>query len=472
MDPVQSTKPDGPGTAPTHRRAVRQFFADDRVGEWLLATVLIGLLIKVVLFTIDNHYLPQPFFYEPSDTFADWFNTAFWARNPGTYDTWNTLYPPLTFVFLRIFGMDRCYPQTQSIDPSAGLAARDCDWLGIVTILGLFLLDLALIYLTFRKVDRRTALPRSLCVGLGWPMLDGLERGNLVLACFACFLLAVGPLLGSARTKAVFAGLAINFKVYLIAAILPLVIKRRWRWVEQALIATVFVYLFSFAVMGRGTLIEIVTNIRDFSSNPTTQVLDLWPAATYKPAISFLAADSFPVTLLLGSKLVITLEWVLPLLIMVGQAAILLAVALAVLRPDVITRTRLVGHGLMLALITAEAGGYTPVFFMLLILMEPWRGFGRKFAITATYLLGMSLDYTIDKLPAIVRESYIGNTQTIVEFGVTAAPFARPLVILMIAVAMACVTIHEVFAALWPPRAIKPADPAPAARSVRQDALS
>ena len=456
MDPAADSKPDGAPHAPPRSTAFAAFFSDDRWPEWVMATILAGLLIKVIVFTAVNLYLPQPFFYEPSDTFADWFNTAFWARNAGTYDTWTTLYPPLTFVFLRIFGFDRCYPQTQSVDPSAGLAARDCDWLGISTIFGLFLIDLVLIYLTLRKVDRRTALPRSLCVGLGWPMLDGLERGNLVLACFACFVLAVGPLLGSARTKAVFAGLAINFKVYLIASILPLVIKRRWRWVEQAVIATVFVYLVSFAVMGRGTVTEIVRNIRDFSSNPTTQVLDLWPAATYKPAISFLASDSFPITLLLGSRMVETLERLLPLLVMTGQAAILIAAGLAALRPDVITRTRLVTHGTMLALITSEAGGYTPVFFMVLVLMEPWRGFGRKFAISATYLLGMSLDVTLDKLPSIVRDSYIGNTQTIVEFGVTAAPFVRPFVILAIAFAMACVTIREVCAAMWPQRVAMP----------------
>lgn len=471
MDGATAIEGTGPGEPAPRMSGIRSFLADDRLVEWILTAILLGFLTNVAIFTFVNLYLPQPFFYEPSDTFADWFNTAFWARNPGTYDTWNTLYPPLTFVFMRLVGLDRCYPQTLSSDPSAGLVARDCDWLGLGAIFGLFLLNLVLIYLSLRKVDPRTALPRTICVGLGWPMLDGLERGNLVLACFACFILAVGPLLGSARAKATLAALAINFKVYLIAAVVPLIIKRKWRWVEQVLIATVMVYLLSFAAIGRGTLVEIVRNIRDFSSNPTTQVLDLWPAATYKPIISFLAADSFPITLIIGSKMVETLEILLPLLIMAAQAMILLAAGLATLRPDVVTRTRLVLHGTMLALITSEAGGYTSVFFMVLVLMEPWKGFGRKFAICTTYVLGTSMDFTLDKLPSVVRDTYIGNTQTIVEFGVTVAPFVRPLVILVIAVTMACVTIREVSAALWPSPARTP-PPLPAGGVAEETGLS
>ncbi|RYZ92436.1 MAG: hypothetical protein EOP06_04255 [Proteobacteria bacterium] len=191
------------------------------VGTWverfLAAVILVGI-VYCAIHAAQYGYLPAPFFFVPSDTFADWFNTAFWARRSDAYETWATIYPPLSFVFIRYLGIDRCYPQFRPFDPSAGLAARDCDWLGLVVMGAIFVLNVVLTWKTFRKIDVRTAPMRTICLALGMPMLNGLERGNLLLIAYTCVLLAAGPLLSSARLRWLFAGLAINFKVYLIAS--------------------------------------------------------------------------------------------------------------------------------------------------------------------------------------------------------------------------------------------------------------
>ena len=31
----------------------------------------------------ESDYLPPPFVFDINDTFMDWFNTAYWAHNPG-----------------------------------------------------------------------------------------------------------------------------------------------------------------------------------------------------------------------------------------------------------------------------------------------------------------------------------------------------------------------------------------------------
>lgn len=90
---------------------------DERKVEAILSAVILGVLVYCATFAYVYNYLPQPFFYEPADTFADWFNTSYWARNLGTYDTWATLYPPLSFVFLR--SLDWIY----AIRPVAGIRA-------------------------------------------------------------------------------------------------------------------------------------------------------------------------------------------------------------------------------------------------------------------------------------------------------------------------------------------------------------
>ncbi|RYZ83351.1 MAG: hypothetical protein EOP06_20150, partial [Proteobacteria bacterium] len=200
--------------------------------ETLAATAIAVGLVYCTWHFFYYYYLPQPFFYEPADIFADWFNTAYWARDPGTYDVWKTLYPPISFVFLRIFGIDSCYPKlrpylTQDLSP--GLAARECDWIGLAALAIIFFVNLFLIYRVFRRWDRKTAVQRTICLGLGLPMLDGLERGNLVLVSFMLLLLAFAPLVRSAWVRWLCAGAMVNFKVYLIAPILALLLKRRWQ---------------------------------------------------------------------------------------------------------------------------------------------------------------------------------------------------------------------------------------------------
>lgn len=413
--------------------------------EPALAAVIVTSICWVAWFLFANHYLPSPFFYVPGDIYADWFNTAFWARDKGTYDSWKTVYPPLSFVFLRLLGLDRCYPEHRSYDFSAGLAARECDWVGIVAIWLIFAVNLVLIWRTFRKLDLQTALPRTICVGLGMPMLNGLERGNLVLIAFTCLLLATGPILRSARLRWLFAGLAVNFKVYLIAAIIPLLLKRRWRWVEGALIAVVLVYMISYALLGRGTPMEIVDNIRNFSSGEAVAVLDVWSSTTYNALRSLLQGRNFPVTLIFGSKLVNFLSFALPALLHFTQLLILAAAAAAWVRPERIPAYRLINLGVLMALITSEAGGYTPAFFMLFVMMERWEGFGRRWAIIACYVLAIPLDIDIEKLPPVVRDTYFGGETVEISYAVTVGPFIRPLIIMTIAMALSLTTIRAVW---------------------------
>jgi hypothetical protein len=103
-------------------------------GRWHL-WVEYGFVAAIVIamaytawFFHENGHLPQPWFYEPWGTFMDWYSLANWGHFRGAYDIAGTIYPPLSFVVLKIFSFRRCY-----ID-NASEAARDCDWLGIVAL--------------------------------------------------------------------------------------------------------------------------------------------------------------------------------------------------------------------------------------------------------------------------------------------------------------------------------------------------
>ncbi|WP_341712396.1 hypothetical protein [Erythrobacter sp.] len=416
--------------------------------EWVLACLVLLSLAHATWFLFTFKYLPPPFFYEPSDVHADWFNTAFWSHNPnGAFDTWTTLYPPLSFVILRFLSVGKCYPRTREFEPSPGLAARDCDWIGHVGIWGFWILGVALLFVALRKIDRSRAIPRTICVGLGWPILNGIERGNLILIAFPFFLLAVMPIFKSARLRWIAAGFAINLKVYLIAPFMAQLIMRRWRWVEGTLLATIVIYLLSYAMLGAGTLSEIFVNLSSWTENRIENPLDFWPATTYQGLTSLMKnnAQIFPTLLILGSREVSTIPIVIEILLRLTQGSLFVAMAASWLRPEAITRYRIYILGLLFALITTEGGGYTPIFWMAMVMCEPWRGIGPKIAIVSSYLLACSYDIPITNLATLVRYTYYFDTEVIVEMDLTVWPLLRPLLIQLIAIALSFSTIHSVW---------------------------
>jgi hypothetical protein len=416
--------------------------------EPLFALGIIASLIYPVWHLFNYAFLPQPFFHSPDDLWADWFNTAYFAYDRGTYDAWRTLYPPLSFLFLDLFTLDHCYPIHDAGDWGAGLQARYCDWWGIISLHASYVLAAGLAAYSFYKQDRRTALWRSIALGMGFPLLDGLERGNLVIVAFLMLILGFGPIFKSARARALAVGLAINFKVYLIAALIPLLLRRRWRFVEYGVLATIAVYIVSFAMFGEGTILEIYHNIQSFNEGQAQadDLLGLWYSTTFVPHMGLLNSSVFYAPDFIGSRLTDFLLVFIPFVVHSTQALIVVAAVAVWLRPHVVPYYRVVNLGLLFALITSEAGGYTQVYFIFFVFLERFEGLGRKSAIIACYLLSPSSDIPVEEvLQPVVRHTFLWGTSVFVSFYIMLGPFFRPLLILTVPAALSLVTIRAVW---------------------------
>lgn len=416
--------------------------------EWFLAGLILLSIGHTLMFLFENMYLPPPYFYEPTDTFADWFNTAYWARHPdGAFDTWTTLYPPLSFVLLRLLSFDSCYPRIRAFDYSPGLAVRDCDWLGLLSIFAFWLLAVVIFYSAMRKIDRARAIPRTICFGLGWSMLDGVERGNLILMAIPFFLLATFPIFKSAKLRWLCAGFAINLKIYLIAPFLAQLILRRWRWVEGVLIAVIAVYGISYAIFGAGTPAQIIRNVTAWNDLEIVNPLDFWFATTYQYLGALMSERNliFPTLYVLGSQTIELIPILIAVVLRITQVALLAAMIAAWLRPEAVTRYRIYFLGLLFALITSEGGGYTPALWTALLMTEKWEKVGPRFAIICTYLMGLSYDVTLSRIATIENESYIFDRNIFVDANLTLVPLIKPLVIQLIAIAMAATTVKTIW---------------------------
>jgi hypothetical protein len=417
----------------------------EELPEFVLALAILVSVCDVAWFFIHFGYLPQPYLYDTNDTFMDWYNTSYWANNGGAYNIWQSVYPPLSFVFLRAFSIHSCYGTSPFL-------ARDCDWLGRL-VLGVFYgLNVFLVACCYWKTDRRTALPRTLAMSIGLPMLFALERGNLIIPCFTAFALGHGPLLRKGWLRQLNVALTINFKPYLLLATFPFAIETRWRMLFGCGVATILVYCFTYAFVQAGGFTELYANTINWTSFTGAQFWnEVYYSTSYASLLSFLNSQ-FPILNYVGSDTVEIPRLVLPLVIHAGQLAVGLCFLGAWLNPGVVTTDRLVALSLAAAMTTSSPGGYAEVFLLFVVFMEPWKGPGTITALVAAYLLCLSADYIILPIRSGDTFSWLGARTVYSVFGVSAGQFLRPALILALEFGLVGATLSAIAKAAWPNR--------------------
>ena len=410
------------------------------VPEALLALAVVASAGWTLRFFAEYGYLPQPFVFDTNDTFMDWFNTAYWANNPGIYDVWRSIYPPLSFVFLDATSLPGCYLQSS-------FYARDCDWLARGTIYAFYVIDVVLAWVCFRRLDRRTAPMRTVAIALGLPMLFTVERGNLILVAFALFMIAHGPVTASKPWRWFAAAVTINFKPYLVLPMLAHAVKRDWRTLEVAGIATIALYLVTLALVGSGTPMELAANTANWVVFQGGQVWnEVNYSTSYAPLLMFRTLD-MPLLQFVPSRLIETIEFLVPIVIRSSQLVALAALAAAWLQPRALPTHRIAAILLGAYLVTQSPGGYTQLFLLFLVLMETWKGAGPIAAIICAYLLCLVGDWPLATVLDVTSASWLGERTVTASFGLTAGHFIRPGLIVILVWALSLDSIARVVCA-------------------------
>ena len=409
------------------------------------AAILFGVAVLVRDVLVQG-YLPSPFFHDKSDSFMDWYNPAYWAHNPGAYSEWFSVYPPLSFLFLDLFSRPSCF----TFSPYQG---RACDPQGYWVISIFLLINLVLLWRTYGKLDHRTAFPRAIAVGLGTSMLFGWERANLIIPCFTCLVLAYGNILKNSWAKIIFAALAVNFKPYLILAAFGRLFRLDWRWSERFVICCGLIYMASFAIFGAGTPMEILTDTLGFAQVPTSIGYDVFEFSTTYKSLLLVLQSSFPIMHFTGSRVIEIMETVFPAMMGLGWLGIALSLFGALLRPGVLTRSRLTALILAAFYVTIPSqGGYSLIFLLFFVFFEPWRGFGRGLALGAAYVWCFPLDLDVSGLSFLTTTSFLTNRIVDVDLPITLGQLGRPALVLLIEYGLVFASISDILARgeRWP----------------------
>ena len=412
--------------APNEHRLKTNQSLDRRRGrvliEWLFGLTILIAIFGLVRNVIVLGYLPDPFLFSKSETFTDWYNPAYWTYNKGTYSDWGSIYPPLSFVFLRLFTNERCY--TYGID-----SARECDPTGIVVLSSLMIVNFGLAWWAFHKRDKYTALPRALAVGLGFPALYAWERGNLVVPCFTAYILAYGNVLKSARLKALLAAITINFKPYLLLSLAGHVVKRKWTWLEWCTLWIIALYGVTFAIFGSGDPMTIFYNSSKFEHTPGVDLIAF--TTTYEALLTILQLP-LPLTGILGTAPIETAEAIIPVLIYAGLAGSLICLGYATLSPKIFPQSQISALLLILFMsVSTSAGGYALHFALFFIFLQSWEGNSRIFVLIFAYFWCIPFDYPVFYIFQDYGYSFLGQRYVYHDLALTWGNILRPLFLLL-----------------------------------------
>ncbi len=391
-------------------------------------------------------YLPQPFLYDLNYPLMGLYDTAYWANHAGAYGPGRSIYPPLSFVFLRLVTRGACY----ALGPAAG---RRCDGSAAWAMLGVYFLNILLVYRAFRPQGRAAALCRTTAVCLGLPMLYGLECANLIIVSFTVFVLAFGAVVRWAPPRWLALGLAINFKPYLMVVWLPSILGRRWRWLAGTVVATGLVYLLTWALQGSGSpgnlggdllLYAIVISHNAWS--------DVYYATSYWPLIHLMTGPSRLFGLVTAGQ---AGAWVslLTLLIRGAQIGVAACLVAGARRPAAIDTRRFCAMILALVLTTLAPGqsGYVQIFVFFLVFLEPWRRPLQIAVLLATYLLCIPADHILLRLIHGPAWSYLGGREVTADFGLSVGQLIRPGLLLIVQYGLIALNLRDVVGP--PPRA-------------------
>ena len=395
-----------------------------RVGAEFIGMVLVLLgLARLAVIFFHTGYLPAPFVFDIGDTFMDWFNTAYWAHNPGAYSVWRTIYLPLSFVITGLLGDPRCYG-------NAPYDARDCDVFGIVVILLMYLGCCVIAGIAMFKRDRSTALPRTVAIAVGGPLLFALERGNLILPALMVFMLAYGGLVKN-RGFIMASAFIANMKVYLLFPLVSLAIERKWRLLELCCLATLALYIATLFIVGAGTPIEFVGNLQNWFSIRTGVIWDeVLYTTSYKPFLQ-LDIGQYPVRDFIEQSIVDIAKIFIQTEVIVSRLLALSCIVLAWFYPRAVTRHRLVFFLLMQSFVDTNPGGYGITMIVFLVFMERWRNLRTALAIICAYLISVPGDWTVTTLFQVERQSWLTGRIVDSAYVLPLGSFIRPGLILI-----------------------------------------
>jgi hypothetical protein len=201
----------------------------------VLVVLNLLFMVKVVYYVSFLHHLPPPFYYEPNNTFFDFFEVNRKSLLTGIYGNSNPNYLPFVFSLGRLLSPLHC-------DVTNAYNFRSCALPSILWMVGFYVVA-ALLLGRFLKATHHiqnnvSQLLKVDFIVLTSPMfLFALERGNYII--LTLLLLVLYEFVKPMWARTLLAILLINLKIYMAIILLPMFLKGHFKKVALILLGVV-----------------------------------------------------------------------------------------------------------------------------------------------------------------------------------------------------------------------------------------
>lgn len=399
--------------------------------SYLVVFAIIQLLVLAyyLVYLQENGYLPSPFLHDKSNTFMDLYNTSCWFSRDEYYSVWNSVYPPINFLFLQMInvlsGAGTC-TNTPEIYRAENI------WLIGPFFIMVLMLPLAIISACKKQniigeFDTMQKILLYVVIVLSPSVLFALERGNLIfLSVFAIvYLLSMD----NEKYRAFLIAILINLKPYFLVLSLYYLAKRDFNTFVLVPIMSAIVFVVSGALLGDNYWLFFY-NLLDFSGHEALfskrEVLS-FPSSVSSFAYVFASIEPFPILSFLNSEDVSAL-------IGLSKNLLLLIAIIIYIRNGAILNPQESFFFLMVIVtnIGVSVGGYSLLFYLPFL---PYLIMTRRSSVQNSVILicVLMLNMSIFDLFYLVSQdigyqfSFLGSKDVIVEWSITLGSVLRPL---------------------------------------------
>lgn len=169
-------------------------------------------------------YLPSPFIYDKADTFMDFFHVLYWSTDAGRYSVWGSVYPPLSFLIMKLIGF--VFLGEGTFVDGFDIRAQSYALRIFIVILTISMVVLAMSSRVWKNYSIAEKSLFFVFYCLSAPVLFAVERGNIITVCLP---LLAGVLASTGARRLVFIAILINLKPYFALLALAPLVAGRWQ---------------------------------------------------------------------------------------------------------------------------------------------------------------------------------------------------------------------------------------------------
>ena len=201
----------------------------------VLVVLNLLFLVKVAYYVSFLHHLPPPFYYDPNNTFFDFFEVNRLSFTAHLFDDFQPNYLPFVFGLGQLLGPQHC-------DLANPYHYRACALPSILWMVGFYVAAALLVGRFLRAThhiqNNISQLLKVEFIVLTSPiLLFALERGNYII--LTLLFLIVYELAKPMWVRVLLAILLINLKIYMVILLLPMLLKSYYKKVAFILLAVV-----------------------------------------------------------------------------------------------------------------------------------------------------------------------------------------------------------------------------------------